>query len=109
MNKTEYKDYKNAFRAFMEKEGINCLSRQTPGDGKDLANCLSCNEEIDQEEFFSWRPCDCCGTNLGGNRIHASGFNFKTQKVQCYSICIDCEYYAEYGQLDDMAMMEMEG
>ena len=108
MDKQEYDDYVESFHAFMEKEEINCLSRQTPEDGEDLANCLSCNEEIDHDDHFSWHSCNCCGTTLGGSRIHASGFNPKTQEIQCYSICVDCEYFAEYGQLDDMTMLEIE-
>ena len=27
-----------------------------------------CPGESDGDEHFSWRPCHCCGSKLGGNR-----------------------------------------
>lgn len=36
-------------------------------------------------------------------------YNRNTREVQDYDfICEDCAYYVEYGQLDDMTMMEIE-
>ena len=50
-----------------------------------------------------------CQTNLDGDRVDCNGYNDTTKKIQGpYRVCIDCEYYVEYGQLDDMTMMEME-
>ncbi len=109
MNKTEYKDYEGKVSAFFEAEGITNLSRVIPENEEVYGECLTCNDLISIDESFSSQPCDCCGTTLGGSRIHASGFNFKTQEIQCYHICTDCEYFAEYGQLDDMTMIFMEG
>lgn len=47
------------------------------------------------EQHFSWSPCDCCGSRLGGDRWDAKcfGVNLKTEKfeeVDSGSICIDC-------------------
>jgi hypothetical protein len=91
MTTREYAEYQAAVAAFMESEGLANLSR--------TAEC--------DEDFFSWRSCDCCGTNLGGSRIDANGYNPTTREVQEYVICTDCEYYAEYGQLDDQTMADL--
>lgn len=54
--------------------------------------------------FFSWSSCDCCHTPLGGDRVHATGYNPTTEEIMEFSVCIDCIYYSEYGCLDDMTM-----
>jgi len=61
----------------------------------------------EDESYFSWKPCECCGSHLGGDRVDCNGYNPETQEIYEYSVCIDCEYYAEYGQLDDMTMLEI--
>ncbi len=91
MEKWEYKAYQDRFEEFMF---LN-----------DLTNLTRINHEV--ESYFSSQPCECCGTNLGGNRIDASGYS-RTGVIYEFSICTDCEYYAEYGQLDDMTMNNME-
>ncbi len=91
MTKSEYVDYEQAVDDFFEREGIANLS-STSG-----------------ESFFSWQPCQCCGRPEGGDREEASGYNPTTKEVQTYDcVCIDCIYYAEYGQLDDETMLEIE-
>ena len=92
MTRKEYQQYEAAVSAFMQAEGINCLSRS----------------DSDREGDFSWRACECCGSSLGGTRIDASGYNPQTREIQEYRICTDCEYYAEYGQLDDQTMLDMD-
>lgn len=93
MNKQEYRAYELAVARFFDREGIANLSTV---DG---------NTEPD----FSWGHCECCGSHLGGDRYDCSGFNPTTKEVQgTYSVCPDCVYYAEYGQLDDTTMMEIE-
>lgn len=91
MTKREYAEYQQAVADFFEREGIANLSSTS------------------SEPFFSWSPCECCGRPEGGDREEASGYNPKTQEVQNYDcICTDCIYYAEYGQLDDTTMQEIE-
>ncbi len=91
MTKEEYVEYKQTVAEFFEREGIANLS------------------SMSHESFFSWRPCQCCGTGLGGDREEANGYNPTTQEVQTYDcICIACIYFAEYGQLDDTTMQEIE-
>lgn len=90
--KAEYEDYQTRFRLFMEREGINCLSRI----------------DWEADDYFSMKPCQVCERQQGGNRVDCNGYNPTTKGV-CgpYSVCLDCHYYAEYGQLDDMTMMDM--
>ena len=90
MNKQEYKEYQERFEEFMRLNELNNLTRI----------------DNEQEVYFSWRPCECCQTRLGGDRIEASGYS-RTGVIYEFEICTDCEYYAEYGQLDDMTMLEI--
>ncbi len=92
MNKQEYKEYKSTVEDFFTETGLMNLTR--------TAAC--------EESYFSWEPCEVCGTTLGGDRIEANGWNSDTEEVENYEICTDCEYYIEYGQLDDMTMMDIE-
>lgn len=91
MNKQEYEKYENSVQRFFDRNGITNLSRIP-----------------DSEPSFSYSRCDCCNRPLGGDRINASGYNPTTKEILEFTICEDCEYYAEYGQLDDMTMMDME-
>ena len=97
MTPEEYKQYEKAVKLFFKNEGLNCLTT-------DMAHypegCI--------EPHFSWMDCDCCGRPLGGDRTHANGFNPASKQVQGgYLVCTDCMYYVEYGQLDDMTMLEV--
>ncbi len=89
MSKKQYADYEAAVANFFEAEGIRNLS-------------------ADGEPYFSHRSCDCCGTHLGGDRYAATGYNPETEEVLEYEVCQDCVYYAEYGQLDDQSMLDIE-
>ena len=90
MTKTEYKEYEESVAYFFEKEGVNSLT---------------CD---DSEAHFSHRSCECCGSHLGGDRYQASGYHPEAKEVFKYEVCPDCLYYVEYGQLDDMTLMDME-
>lgn len=95
MTKQEYAEYERAVDEFFQREGIQNLSDVPDEDGN-------------YEDFFSWRPCDCCGTHLGGSRQDANGWNPTTKEILDFTVCTDCLYYVEYGRLDDMTMQEME-
>jgi hypothetical protein len=107
MNREEYKDYEKRVNKFFEREGINNLSIAVSEDSEDSI-CPGCNNERDFESHFSHINCECCSRSLGGDRYHCTGYNPETKDIYCYDICIDCYYYAEYGQLDDMTMLEIE-
>lgn len=55
----------------------------------------------DSEPSFSWGPCDCCGSHLGGDRFDMLGFNSGKPDAEQYkySICVDC-YFAVNGILE---------
>ena len=94
MNKTEYKQYEKTVTNFFKLEGIANLSQIQDNEGY----C---------EPHFSSISCECCSSPLGGNRYDCNGYNPKTGGIQEYTVCTDCVYYAEYGQLDDMTISEI--
>lgn len=93
-NAQDYAEYKQSVAEFIAREQIKFLS--TGGD------------DPDAEPWFSWRPCECCGTHLGGNRELLWGISEETNKAQSYNICEDCVYYVNYGRLDDQTMLRVE-
>lgn len=58
--------------------------------------------------FFSHNPCDICSRALSGNRYIAHGIINKGGYLIHLEICSDCEYYMEYGTLDDSTMERIE-
>ncbi len=98
MNATQYAQYEANVASFLQQNKVK------PGCHGPL------NQEPDPgfEPFFSWQPCECCRSPLGGNRetySFATEPDFSTFEAD---ICTDCVYYLAYGQLDDMAMLEIE-
>lgn len=97
MNKREYTAYVDEFWDFMGREGLANLSTLPTADGDS------------SEPYFSWRPCECCGRPEGGDRYDCNGYIPVMGEIGGpYSVCTDCVYFAEYGQLDDMTMLEVE-
>jgi hypothetical protein len=93
MNSKEYIDYIDRVNEFFKKEGVSNLS---PID-------------INSDGYFSKSPCEVCRRPLAGARVDCNGWNDTTETVQGpYSVCEDCEYYAAYGRLDDLTMLEVE-
>lgn len=90
MNATEYKAYTETVAEFLRVCDVK------PG-------CYSPTGS----RFFSWRPCECCERDMGGDRetytfAQSTGLQFPAD------ICTNCVYFLTYGQLDDMAMEEIE-
>lgn len=108
MNKAEYE----AYCAAVER-GLEGL--RYSGSSPAVECCEECREEYgeDQERayeyepWFSWRSCEACSRDLGGNRHPAHAFDAEDEVIHL-EICGDCVYYLEYGQLDDMTMLEVE-
>lgn len=69
-------------------EGLDFVSTGT---------CPGCNEcpTID-EPHFSWSPCDCCNSSLGGDR-HAAHGKDKDGNLVHLDICVDCLMYIANG------------
>lgn len=63
--------------------------------------------ELASEPHFSWSACECCGSDLGGNRHPAHGCD-KNGDIVHFSVCEDCLYYINYEQLDDVSMEAIE-
>lgn len=91
MTKAEYADYERRF-----------------AQGTRGFEIVSTSANWEEEPFFSWRPCEICRRNLGGDRyamvMTNPGPSSESEEVNA---CVDCYYYAEYGQLDDMTMAEI--
>jgi hypothetical protein len=98
MTSKEYDDYVWRFNDFMEKEGLDNLSPETDEESEEWI-----------ESCFSHYPCECCRRCWAGSRVQCNGYNLTTKEVQGgYQICHDCVYFATYGNLDDMTIMEVE-
>jgi len=91
MTKEEYQQYCKRFAHFMKFN--------------DLRNLSIIDSEIDPH--FSWSPCDCCNRPLGGNRYDCNGYS-PSNGIMEFTCCGDCIYFAEYGKLDDLTMLELE-
>ena len=104
----DYNEYVKRVEAMMEKYDIHHFS-PTPSKVCDYetehpGDC-DCEEYI--EPYFSWDSCDCCGSTLGGDRYDVDTYSKRDNEVLEFSICSDCLFFAEYGQLDDMTMMDL--
>lgn len=120
-SREDYENYQKAVAAFFEREGIEGGWSTGSLENWDCGNCChtnpapaqeceECGDEYLNEPHFSWRPCDCCGGTLGGDRqdVIAWATDSDGNKVlREYSVCVDCEYYAEYGRLDDTTMARL--
>ena len=117
MTKAEYAEYEESVKEFFEREGINNLSagyRNCPDCDVEFDDdnvCPKCGKEHGEfplEPFISSRPCECCGDHLQGDREEASGYCPATGEIKWFTVCSDCIYYAEYHQLPDQTMLEIE-
>lgn len=63
--------------------------------------------DLASEAGFSWHACEACGSKLGGDRHPAHGKDSNGKLIHL-SVCTDCLYFLNYGQLDDSTMLEME-
>lgn len=96
MNKQEYTEYKARVEKFITDNKIEVYAPDINEQGENISG-------------FSWQPCECCGSPLGGDRF---SMIYKTDRtdntVSTFQVCIDCLYFLEYGRLDDMTMLEIE-
>ena len=93
MNKQQYAEYKNAVADFDKQMERDCIRFPSV--------------DLDTEPWFSWSPCECCGSTLGGDRYRMIAVDEDREIVE-YAVCSDCMYYSTYGQLDDLTMLEIE-
>lgn len=91
----DYERYEKSVKRFFESTGLSNLSLV--------------DNESEPEPEFSHHYCECCHRSLGGDRYICHGYIPREKEISAeYSICVDCYYYAEYGQLDDMTMMDID-
>lgn len=100
-NAYDYEQYEAAVAKFFHDEGLIHASTGTA----DLA--AGEDSESGGEPWFSWKPCECCKSHLGGNREYLYGFDSNNEFKQ-FQICEDCVYYINYGMLDDQTMMRVD-
>lgn len=111
MTKADYLKYQAAVQ-----RGLAGLKFVSTGACPGCVDCGLSDEPTDQERelaeepSFSWSACDCCGSRLGGDRHPAHGFLTQdgADHLSHMRVCSDCLYYINYGQLDDMTMLDME-
>jgi len=89
MTRKEYEAYLARFESFMEQNDISSFSAQG-------------------EPFFSASPCEVCGSKLGGNRYQCNAIQSETGDIITFNACVDCVYFVDMGQLDDMTMLSTE-
>ena len=55
--------------------------------------------ELASEPSFSWAPCECCGSSLGGDRYPAHGIDpdDANGSVVHLDVCADCLMYLANG------------
>jgi hypothetical protein len=79
----------------------SCLCHELGDDeGGSCEHCQNTDE-------FSASSCDLCSNPLAGARESITLVT-PTDDPVYYSVCIDCAYYIEYGQLDDQSMLDIE-
>ena len=103
----DYQEYRDRFE--LGTRGMDTLS-SGPCPGCD--DCELPEEPTDEEyalageSWFSWYPCSICQRQLGGDRVAIHWID--GGEIQHSSCCLDCQYFMEYGQLDDMTMLKVE-
>lgn len=107
MTPEQYADYEKRFGEVMaDYDGFS--------SGSWMQVCSECPSDADYddgicyeaESYFSWHRCDICDSSLGGSRSDSHAF-YNGALIHL-RVCSDCVYYAEYGQLDDQTMLELE-
>ena len=84
---------------FLAKQGVTSFTTSHVGcphceimfiDGV----CLKCKKRVEDfavEPYFSNKSCDCCGTNVSGNRYDAIAFAEEDGSVLKFVVCEDCD------------------
>ena len=88
-----------------------CPGCETCADryGFDLADTASAQAFRDawerctliEESRFSWRACDICDTQLGGDRDIAHALDADNEILHLDSVCVDCVLYLANGDQPD--------
>ena len=52
--------------------------------------CDECGDNTESEPWFSWQPCELCGSTLGGDRFPAHAKDNADDVIYHFEICVDC-------------------
>ena len=99
MTKQEYADYQERVARY-----LGTLEHVSTGP---CPGCPECGDDQLGEPWFTWSACEICG-GLPGNRVYWHGIDPDSKAVLHGSCCEDCQYYLEYGRLDDTTMASIE-
>lgn len=102
MTKQEYADYEERVATYLK--GCEAVSTGPCPGCEGCADCQKENGEYHEDPWFSWQPCEICH-GLAGDRH--SWHCIIDGEITHGSCCTDCYYYIEYGQLDDMTMLDI--
>ena len=75
------------------ESGLEGLDAVSPGAMPDR---VCCEDNEHDEPYFSWSPCDCCSSRLGGDRYAAHGIDEDGDIVHL-DVCVDCLMYLANG------------
>lgn len=93
--------------AYRLKKCIEGMAREA-GDGYFANTSDANNPEVTQcIDEFGVHSCELCGSPKAGTRRCVVRIHPLEENLY-YSVCVDCEHVVEYGQLDDMSMLEIE-
>lgn len=90
MTKQEYQNYVSRVENFFQRNSLNNLTSTSASP------------------YFTWSACPVCGNRDGHNAEDANGFSTTEDIMEFEDVCQNCLYFASYGQLDDMTMMDLE-
>lgn len=87
-------------------EGVHAFS---PGACPGCEDCGLEDCDVDSDEYinssqkteFTWSPCECCGSGLGGSRYWAHGFityDDGTEQLVHFELCYDCFAFLAWGE-----------
>jgi hypothetical protein len=136
MTRKEYNEYVDTVEKFFDREGINNLSQVDSEEESyfSWSSCDCCNSGLGGDRYHSngFRPTPLSEVSfkrvlsllwsviclLWSVTIQPKSFDSSLRRIKHneisigdileYEICSDCLYYAEYGCLDDMTMMDIE-
>ncbi len=100
-NAKQYAEYVAAVKEFIELEQLTFLSTSCDEDGTPE------DEGGNIDPWFSWSPCEMCGSHLGGDREYLRA-RALDDEIVTFEICEDCVYFVNYGRLDDETMMRVD-
>jgi hypothetical protein len=90
----------------LDDDADTCSDCNGKGTSCECGECEDFDPEIGDEGHFSWRDCEACGADKGGNRHAAHGLISLTPKGRGkrkhlihLDVCTDCLFFVANGDL----------